>query len=278
MNTLDELEERESHETDEPMKKPVWESLPDIDERVKEALKEGHDESRTDTARDSVIPRIKGLDILKEGAFAVDLEKTVNDMFGVIKSMEAQLERVLSINSHLEKESNDAKQLVNELKKAKSEIESKIVRMEKELPSKRELQMEIDQLIEERNNVQPGIREANEKVEKMQKQVMEYQRRVGNLEEEKRDAIAEINFLQSKFNAASEEIKLNAAEINELTGEKLAYVEKTKTLEEQLNTALDEKFEILNELKKSKKALIELHSAISDKKLQAKKSFYKSTD
>lgn len=277
MDTIDKSKEKQGHEVDDLIKKPVWEHLQDIDERVKEVLRKGIAEPQPDIAREAVMPRIKGLEILKEGVYAIDLEKTINDMFMVMKNMEAQLERVLTINSHLEKDRNEAKGMIVELKESKSQLEDKIARMEAELPSKRELQMEIEQLIEERDNVQTRIREQESKVKKMQERVIQYQRRVGNLEEEKRDAIAEIDFLESRLNAASEKIRLNNFAINELKGEKLAHVEKIKTLEEGLNAALDDKYRLINEAKMSQKAVAELHSAISDKKLQAKKSFYKST-
>ena len=277
MDTIDKSKEKQGHEVDDLIKKPVWENPQDIDERVREVLREGIAEPQPDIAREAVMPRIKGLEILKEGVYAIDLEKTINDMFMVMKNMEAQLERVLTINSHLEKDRNEAKGMIVELKESKSQLEDKIARMEAELPSKRELQMEIEQLIEERDNVQTRIREQESKVKKMQETVIQHQRRVGNLEEEKRDATAEIDFLESRLNAASEKIRLNNFAINELKGEKLAHVEKIKTLEEGLNAALDDKYRFVNELKMSRKAVAELHSAISDKKLQAKKSFYKST-
>jgi chromosome segregation ATPase len=277
MNTDDKLMAKEDHEIDESIKKPTWKNLPNLDERVKEALKGSAEESQADTSRDAVMPRIKGLDILKEGVYTVDLEKTINDMFVVIKSMETQLEKVLTINSHLEKDRNEAKEMVIESNKVRAKLESQIALLEKELPSKRELQMEIEQLVEERNSVQMDINEHTARVDKLQKTVLQCQSRIGNLEEEKGDAIAEINFLESKLNAASEKVKLYSGEIKELKGEKLAHVEKIKILEEDLKEALDDKFRHISELKKSQKAVRELHSAVSDKKLQAKKSFYQGT-
>ena len=277
MDTIDKSKEKQDQEVDDLIKKPAWENLTDIDERVKKVLREGFAEAQPDIAREAVMPRIKGLEILKEGVYAIDLEKTINDMFMVMKSMETQLERVLTINSHLEKDRNEAKEVIVELKESKSQLEDKIARMESELPSKRELQMEIEQLIEERNNMQPQIREQESRVEKIQKTLIQYQSRIGNLEEEKRDAIAEIDFLESRLNTAAEKIKSNNNEINELKGERLAHVEKIKTLEAELTAALDDKYRFINELKMSQKAVGELHSAISERKLQAKRSFYEGT-
>ena len=259
------------------IKKPFWEDLPAINERVKEVLQEDVKDSPTETAHETLIPKIKGLETLKESVFSVDLEKTVNDMFAVIKSMEAQLEKVMNINAHLEKDRDDAKEMVTGLKAEKLRLEEKIASMEKDLPSKREMEMEIEQMIDDRNRVQDQFREQKEKISNMQNTILDYHRRFGDLEEEKRDALSDIKYLETRLNTATETIQFNKKMITELKGEKMVQTEKIKTLEEDLKAALDERYSLLNEVKKSKKAIAELHAALSDKKLQAKKSYYQST-
>jgi chromosome segregation ATPase len=276
MTTNDTSEEKQDREIDESVERPLWENLPDVDERLKEILQEATVQSRTEAVQQTIMPKIKELETLKEGVYSVDLEKTINDMFMVMKNMEVQLERVLRINSLLEKDLNEAKEMIADLKEAKSQLEQTISRMEMEVPSKRELQIEIDQLIEERNNVQTSIHGMGSKIEKLQGAVIDYQKRSGDLEEEKRDLMSEINFLGSRLNTATEKFAECKNEINALKGEKLAYVEKSKVLEEELNEALDDKYKLMSELKSSKKAMAELHSALSDKKLKAKRSFYES--
>ena len=273
----DKFSEKEEKEIGELIKKPFWEDLPAINERVKEVLQEDVKDSPTVTAREAVIPKIKGLETLKESVFTVDLEKTVNDMFTVIKNMEAQLERVMTINSHLEKDRDDAKEMVAGFKAERSGLEAKIAQLETDLPAKREMEMEIEQLIDNRNSVQEQFREQKEKIGKMQDTILDYQRRIGDLEEEKRDAMADIKYLETRLNTASKTIESNKKMINELKGEKMVQTEKIKVLEDDLKAALDDRYNLLNEVKKSKKAMAEFHSAISDKKLKAKKSYYQST-
>jgi len=275
MTTTDTSKEKQDREIDESIEKPLWENLPDVDERLKEILQDATVQSRTEMAQQGIMPKIKELETLKQGVYAVDLEKTVTDMFVVMKNMEVQLEKVLRINSVLEKDLNEAKEMIADLKEAKSRLEQTISRMEMEAPSKRELQIEIDQLIEERNDVQASIHEMNLKVEKLQVAVIDYQKRSGDLEEEKRDLMSEINFLGSRLNTATEKIAEYKNDMNMLKGEKLAHVEKSKVLEKELNEVLDDKYRLTSELKSSKKAMAELHTALSEKKLRAKKSFYK---
>jgi chromosome segregation ATPase len=249
-----------------------------INEGVVQAEEEETINPLADIPREAIMPKMKGLDILKEGIYTVDLEKTINDMFLVIKNMESQLEKALTINTLLEKDLSEAKEVIAELKDSKSKLEDTIERMESEAPSKRELQMEIDQMIEERNNAEISIREMKSQVKKMQETVIQHQQRSGNLEEEKQDVITEIDYLESRLRDAAKEINHCKKEVNTLRGEKLIHEEKIKSLESDLQETLDEKYRLIRDIKTSKKAVDELSSTLSDKKLRAKKSFYKSED
>lgn len=277
MTTIDTSKDKQDQEIEESREKPVLEDLPETDDRLREILQEATVQSRPETVRETVMPKIRELEALKQGVYAVDLEKTVSDMFAVMKNMEAQLESVLRINAVLEKDLNEAKEMIADLKVTKSQLEQAISRMEMEAPSKRELQIEIDQLVTERNDAQASIHEMNSKIGKLKEAVVEHQKRSAYLEEEKRDLMSEISFLESRLNAAVEKIAECGEKINVLKGEKLTHAERIKVLEEELNDALDDKYKVMSEFKKSQKAVGELHAALSAKKLQAKKSFYKST-
>ncbi len=273
MTTSEKLPGKQDYQINELTENPAWETLSDIDERVTQVQ-----EAETINPRKIIMPKIKGLDILKEGIYTVDLEKTINDMFLVIKNMESQLEKALSLNTLLEKDLNEAKEVTTGLKESESKLKRTIERMEGEAPSNRELQMEIDQMIEERNSAQISIREMKSQVKKMQESVIWHQQKSANLTEEKQDVIAEIDYLESRLREAAEEINHCTKEVNILRGQKLIHEEKIKTLESDLRETLDEKYRLIRDIKISKKAVDELSSTLSDKKLRAKKSFYQSEE
>ena len=260
----------------ESLKKWDWDSLPDMDEHEKVIL-------RSDTARLALdvkapstrIPKLKELELLKDGVYSVDLEKTINDMYRVIKNMEAQVESVLKINVVLEKDLKDAKAVISALSQSKSEMEDQIARMQEEVPSSRELQIEIDHLIEERNAAQASIRELTFKMDNMKRTSFQSMQKSSSLEEQKRDFITEINFLESRLHSAMQKISENENRISQINGEKIVQEEKIQTLQQEINDALDEKFSLIKELKASRAAISELHSALNTSKLQTKKSFYK---
>ncbi|MBW1675563.1 MAG: hypothetical protein JRF30_03330 [Deltaproteobacteria bacterium] len=274
MTSTDVLEEQKEESIDGA----VGKSLSDTDEQAKDALEEDApaiSASESGMMEEAIMPEIRGLEILKEGTYAVDVEKTITQMYGVIKNMEAQLQKVLAINAELEKDLDASKDMIAELKLSRSQLENTIARMEEKMPSKRELQIEIDHLIEERNAAQTDIRDMKLRLERMEEIAVRYQDRITGLEEEKRDAVAEINFLESQVNSVAERTGRYENEINVLRGEKLAHIEKIKSLNEELNETLGEKYRLFKEVKETKHAMEEIRSALVKAKLQAKKSFYK---
>ena len=219
----------------------------------KEGVKEGAfivpEPDVIDETGEVILPEIKGLEILKEGTYAVDLEKTISDMLLVIKKMEAQLDSVLKLNDDLEKDIDTSKESIAALRKEKSQLEAKIARMEEEIPSKRELQIENNYLIEERNDAQHSIREMKAKIEKMKKEAVRYQKQINGLKEDKKDIIIEIDYLQSKLNAVFEKNKYYKTEIDALRGEKLTQEKKIESLEKELKETLKERYRLYQELK-----------------------------
>jgi chromosome segregation ATPase len=276
MAPVDTINKNRKSIVDEPVKKWDWDRFTGIDEREKAIFRDDIGQLRIDEKAPSVrIPKIKELELLKDGVYSVDLEKTINDMYMVIHNMESQLESVLKINVVLEKDLKDAKTVIADLSQSKAELENKIIRMQEEIPSKRELQIEIDHLIEERNATQTAIRELTMKIDTIKKTSAQSLQRSSNLEEQKRDFITEINFLESRLHTAMEKINEAENRINLLNGEKIVLEERISTLQKDMNETLDEKFGLIKELKASRSAISELHSALNISKLQARKSFYK---
>ncbi|MBF0241689.1 MAG: hypothetical protein HQK64_04335 [Desulfamplus sp.] len=274
MTTVD-LKTREDYRESEFAEQfRVMDSIAKIDMQVKDVLKKGAAKSNAFVE----FPRIKEIELLKKGMYSIDLEKTINDMFQVMKSMESQLSGVLSINSSLEKDLKDSKEIIANFNQQNSEIEAELAKMKDELPSKRELQIEIDYHIDERNKAELEIRELKAKIDKLKYGIERNQQKATTLEEQKADFISEINFLEARLNADSENSKQHQREISVLKGKILVGEEKIKSLQIELKDALDEKYRLMGELKASRSAVRELHAALNATKLQAKKTFYQTAE
>ncbi|MBF0204706.1 MAG: hypothetical protein HQK67_10435 [Desulfamplus sp.] len=253
----------------------VIERISDIDMQVKEVLKKGSARSSRPAVE---FPKIKELELLKKGMYSIDLEKTINDMFQVMKNMESQLKSVLSINSSLEKDLKDSKEIISSLNRTNSELQEEVSQMRSELPSKRDLQIEIDYHVDERNKAEIEIRELKSKIEMLKQSMDRTRQKSSTLEEQRSDFLNEINFLEARLNADSENSKYYQREISILKGKIMVGQDKVKSLQSELKEAIDEKYRLTNELKASRSAVKELHSALTSTKINAKKTFYQAAD
>jgi len=251
---------------------------PDLMEDSTETISDidtDQDISTQTEVKEDIISKIKGMELLKEGVYSVDLEKTISDMFSVIKSMESQLHKVLNINELLEKELDEAKQRISTLTKNKKDLEQNIARLEEEMPTKHEMRIEMDHLIDERNQAHSQLRDLKQRLSNAQNATLKYQRQAHELSEEKRDIIDDVTFLESRLNASNDKLLRYEKAVKSLKGEKLTLISKLSTVENELNETLEEKYQMMKDLKESKLIMSELHETLSDTKRQAKRSFYK---
>jgi len=229
-------------------------------------------------ARNGILPDIKGIEALKDGIMLGNVERTVDDMARIITNMESQLQRYLSMNAALEKDLNDSKEIIANLRAEKDSALEKITALETEMPSKRELQVEVDLMVEERTSVQNQIHAMNQKFLQTQGALDEYRKQITRLERDKADAVAEVNFLESRANAAKEQNNAFKDQIALLKKEKNAYQQKIIDLQEECQRELEQKYVLTRDLKVAKERVAELHREITDTKLNAKKSFYENVD
>ncbi|MBF0450776.1 MAG: hypothetical protein HQK75_08755 [Candidatus Magnetomorum sp.] len=199
---------------------------------------------------DLVMPQISGLEVLKEGTFSVDLEKTISDMLLVIKNMEAQLERVLNLNAAYEREIDTSKGMILKLKTEKNELLKKIEQMEIDIPSKREMQIEISHVEEEKNDALRRNRDLMIAHDSMKKEMAKLTDIISAFEEEKVDARMEINYLEVQLKTQQVKNKQYDDVISAMRGEKIALTEKLITLQDELKQAYSEKFKQYQEEKK----------------------------
>lgn len=256
-------------------KEMIWEKKEGPAEKKKSKDKAARAEFTELPSQQIEFPNIKEIELLKEGVYAVDLEKTINDMLMVIKNMESQLNSVLNINATLERDLKDSKEIVAGLKKERGELESRLLKLEEEIPSKRELQIEIDYQIEERNKAELLIRELRAQLDNVSEKQVQNLRRRSSLEDQKQDYIIEINYLESQLHTATETLRHYEKEINLLNGEKLALTEKMKNIQQEFKENVEEKYQLINDLKASRMAVDELHNALTETRRQVTMSFYK---
>jgi len=199
-----------------------------------------------------IMPQISGLEALKEGTFSVDLEKTISDMLLVIKNMEAQLERVLSINASLEKEIDTSKDMVLQLKNEKVQLQTKIQALELQMPAKRELQIQIEHVSEEKNQLIHQNQNLQATNDHMQRKIDKQNEMINSFEEEKIDARMEIDYMEVQIKSHQTKLQKYEDKINALRGEKIALTEKLKSMQDELKQAYADQFKAYQDVKQTR--------------------------
>ncbi len=186
------------------------------------------------SGEDILLPELQGLEILKEGTYAIDPEKTIINMVTVVKRMEVQLQDVLLLNSNMEKDIDDSKEMILDLRAEKAELEDTIARMEKEIPSKRELQMEIEYLVEERNAAQVKIRDLLHEIQEIKNSVVQSEVIISDLKKDNEDSRIEADYLVSKLNSLMEKNRTLLNEAKKMKHDRDSNIERVHTLEKDL--------------------------------------------
>lgn len=192
------------------------------------------------------IPELKVLEQLKNDTGAIDIGKTIKDLFTSMQNMEAQLNSVFAINRALEKDLEASKEVIARLKAENQQLQQRLDAINEELPTRRELKAEIDRLIEERSEAQASLRNMKAYVEKHQAETKALNDRIKELEEEKVDLQRDIHYLELKLNSAIDRLNKYAKEIATLRGEKVSLLEKYERQNQQLKQCLEDKRKLQN--------------------------------
>jgi len=190
-----------------------------------------------------------------EDSQGIDFEHTIAEMVEAIQAMESQLSHVLEINALLERDLNQAKERVRELRMEREKLLATIARLEEEMPSKRELQMVIDQLIEERSSAEITIRDLRRRDERITSTFTNQQDTIQLLEDDRKQLQTELASLEARMEAMAESARQMEPKAQALERQAEADRQTIKELESDLRMALDEKFKISAELDEARRSL-----------------------
>ncbi|HIJ59252.1 MAG TPA: hypothetical protein HPP56_01345 [Nitrospirae bacterium] len=233
----------------EKEQKDIKEDVSEIEEKCKDEIVDSKEDCSFVAEGDLVVrdmPELKVLEQLKNETGAIDIGKTIKDLFASMQNMDAQLNAILAINKALEKDLEASKDVVARLKAENNELQEKNKALNDEMPSKRELKYEIERLIEERNEAQAMIRSMKKSVEKQRADTKELNDKISELEGEKADLQRDIHYLEIKLNSAIEKLNSYAKEIATLKGERVSLMEKYERQNQQLKQCLEEKKKLQN--------------------------------
>jgi len=231
----------------------------EIDAKTSEA-----DKDITVEITETPLPQIKGLDALKESIYAVDLDSTIDNMYQVITNMENQLKNVLKVNASLEKDLKKARERIESLNHNELRLNQKISQLEQELPSRRELAIELEHITQERNDDQVTIRAMNNRIEELKLMIQDYKDQLHAVTEEKNDLLSDVNYMDTTIDVSAKKLSDYKTKIQYLKGIDIAKTSKINDLESQLEASLSERDAIKQKLQESRQTISDLHGAWRD--------------
>jgi len=218
-------------------------------------------EETTVEITETPLPQIKGLDALKENIYAVDLDSTIDNMHQVITNMENQLKNVLRVNASLEKDLHKARERISMLNANELQLKQIIQQLEQEMPSRRELSIELEHISQERNDDQITIRSMGKRIEDLKQTIQEYQDQLHAINEEKNDLLSDVNFMDSTIEVSAKKLSDYKNKIQYLKGIDIAKTSKIKELENKLSASFAEKDALNEKLRESRQTISDLHGA-----------------
>jgi chromosome segregation ATPase len=260
-------------QTDTMIKEDIQtsEALESTDTDIMDALEDeiieqtnAADEETIVEITETALPQIKGIEALKENIYAVDLDSTIDNMYQVITNMEKQLKNVLKVNASLEKDLQKARERITDLNTNELQLKQMIHQLEQEMPSRRELAIEMEHLTQERNDDQVTIRAMHKRIDQLKQSIQEYQAQLNVVVEEKNDLLSDVDYMDNTIDISAKKLSDYQAKIQYLKGIEIAKTSKIKELENQLNASLIERDDLKQKLLESRQTISELHGAWRD--------------
>lgn len=176
-----------------------------------------------------ILDQLKKISDLKLDDFiktsAKGFENTVKEMFSVIKRLEGHLKSVLELNSALRVESRNILKNNHEMKRQSSELEEKIMKLEKDAPLVEDLEKRLELTVGEVEKYKGLYKLETQKVENLQKDMQMLNSLIARYKVERDDTIKIAQMLEHKIKSMDEsedkrEIQNLKHKLAELTEEK----------------------------------------------------------
>lgn len=248
---------------------------PDVEEMVLDGRQRiGQYEGVKDTAIPTAeVSSDEVKEFLSEKVGNLTIEGTIHEMYMTIKGMETQLRKVLDINASLEDDLKKTKDELTETNKVNSGLREKIESLENEGPARKELDMELQDLISQHNRKQEEAQDAVKERRAIGLEIDMLKRDLARLNEEKNDSISDALVLKVKVEGLASVLKERDARIKKIVAENADFRKMLSKRESELAGFIEENKAILLEHKESKEAFDEIYKALIGAKIKTKKFF-----
>ena len=195
---------------------------------------------------------------------ASQLHDTVGTLSRMVKELEKQLERMLSINSALEADLEKERKRTALFEKERDDLRERYDRVEQELATLEDLRAEIDHLTHDRGVMAGTIEELGRQLAESEEEHRNAEQHIARVSAERDDAVEELLAVEDQFDLAMKLVSDLKIRLTSLDEERNSLVNRIKTLESQLQLSETQREALRAEVEESQKALDDIRRQIAD--------------
>jgi chromosome segregation ATPase len=195
---------------------------------------------------------------------ASPLHDTVGTLSRMVKELEKQLERMLSINNALEADLEKERKRTSLVEKERDDIREKYSRIEQELTTLEDLRAEIDHLVHDRGVMAGTIEELGRQLAESEQEHRNAEQLISRVSAERDDAVEELLTVEDQFDRAMKLVSDLKIRLTSLDEERNSLVARIKALESQLHLSETQREALKAEVEESQKALDDIRRQVAD--------------
>lgn len=192
------------------------------------------------------------------------LSSDMRTLTGVIKDLEAQLDRMIAANEALKGDLDQERSRRLAAQSKLDQVSERLTRAEQELAGKENLHGEVSQLNHERARLAASLRDLGQKLEQVERENKRQSQTVVRLRAARSDAVEEIQSVESQFERAMQMVAQLKSQLAAVSEERDALAAESALREEKLRHAQHERNELQAEVEQSRAALDEIRRSLVD--------------
>jgi chromosome segregation ATPase len=195
---------------------------------------------------------------------ARDLSSEMQTLGSVIKDLEGQLDRLMSVNETLKQDLDVERQRRVELQGRVAQLQDELLGAQREIVDNENLAAEVAQLNQERARLAGAIRELEQQLSDARRERDRQQELIQRLRGSRADALEEVQSVESQFERAMQVVAQAKAELTIMTEERDALGGRLRVAEERLQQVEEERDVLVAEVDESRALLDEIRRSLVD--------------
>lgn len=222
--------------------------------------------SESDSARagkDAVLESLQGA-LRARGDSNLDLPGEMQTLSGMIRDLEAQLDRMIEINDALQEELDTERHRRVRLEADVQRLQDALRRSEEDAATHENLASEVQQLNQERAQLLERLRDTGDRLQRAERELEGRESLAQQLRVAREDALAEVQSVEAQFERSMEMLLELRTQVTVLSEERDALAGRLRVTDDKVRELSRERDYLFTEVEQSRSALDEIRRQLVD--------------